>query len=153
EGVSVYLSELLSPIRLPKCFGGRHYEWREELGKKYIFVPKRDSAFMTTETLEPMTSRQMELKGFFCVEYRGLWLFADRSKGGPFLSYAFLSPDKTRIYYLESYVFAPGEDKVEMLRQLEAVLRTFRYTTLPQQATRWNRQKYLNCRKENVGML
>ena len=106
-------------------------KWREELGKKYIFVPKRDSAFMTTETLEPMTSRQMELNGFFCVEYRGLWLFADRSKGGPFVSYAFLSPDKTRIYYLESYVFAPGEDKVEMLRQLEAVLRTFRHTALP----------------------
>jgi hypothetical protein len=113
-------------------------KWREELGKKYIFVPKRDSAFMTTETLEPMTSRQMELNGFFCVEYRGLWLFADRSKGGPFLSYAFLSPDKTRIYYLESYIFAPGEDKVEMLRQLEAILRTFRHTALPTVSSKAN---------------
>jgi hypothetical protein len=46
--------------------------------------------------------------------------------GGPFLAYAFYDQASDRLYLLHGSVFAPGFDKLDFLRQMEVMGRTFR---------------------------
>jgi hypothetical protein len=46
--------------------------------------------------------------------------------GGPFVTYSFYDQDSGRIYIIDGMVFAPGFDKREFLRHMEAIAYTFR---------------------------
>ena len=57
---------------------------------------------------------------------RGLWRMNLFVQGGPFIAYAFHEPTQERLYLMYGFVLAPGKDKREFVRQLEAMARTFR---------------------------
>ena len=46
--------------------------------------------------------------------------------GGPFVNYTFYDESTERIYMIDGMVFAPGFDKREFLRHVEAIAHTFR---------------------------
>jgi hypothetical protein len=46
--------------------------------------------------------------------------------GGPFLGYAVTDQPQGLIYYIEGFVFAPGKDKREYMREIEAILWSFK---------------------------
>jgi PAS domain S-box-containing protein len=46
--------------------------------------------------------------------------------GGPFVSYTFLDPKYKRIVTIDGYVYFPGQDKKNLLRQVEAIIYSFR---------------------------
>lgn len=82
--------------------------------------------------LETMPLNFLDRYGF---ETRGLWQMVGRlpdgrkaqhGMGGPFLSYAFYDQPSGRIYLIDGMVFAPGYEKREFLRHMEAILHTFR---------------------------
>ncbi len=64
-------------------------------------------------------------QGKFAVETRGLWRLSNNSMGGGFLGYTFVDEAQDRLYYIEGYVYSPGEKKRPSIRELEAILRTF----------------------------
>ncbi|MEM9982392.1 MAG: DUF4837 family protein [Bacteroidota bacterium] len=99
--------------------------WRRLLGRRYVNNPKRDSAFLDIQVELPIAARLMPVKDYFIVEYRGLWAWADKSKGGPFLGYAFVDEQRDKIYYIEGYTYAPSEEKREIMNKMEAILRSF----------------------------
>jgi hypothetical protein len=65
------------------------------------------------------------------MELRGLWRTNNRTMGGPFICYAVASPETGRIYYLEGFCYSPGKDQRETIRELEAILSTFKLAQKP----------------------
>jgi len=103
--------------------------WRNSLGKAHLYGdPEKPESYMITEPLEPPTLRESTVNGNYAQEMRGLWRTNNAVMGGPFLSYSFADSKTGRIYYYEGFVFAPSRDnKREIIRELEAILRAAKY--------------------------
>lgn len=82
-------------------------------------------SYMITEPLVPIDSVSINWKNKFTVEARGVWKLRNNSMGGPFLGYIFVDEALGRLYYIEGFVYAPGQKKRNTLRELETILWTF----------------------------
>jgi len=69
--------------------------------------------------------KEVNFKGKYAKEIRGLWMLNDISSGGPFLSYTFVDESQKRIYYIEGYVYAPADDKRIPMQEMEIILKSF----------------------------
>lgn len=93
-------------------------------------VPKEEGVALDTITLVEFDT--VTFQGKFAVEARGLWRMSNDAMGGGFLSYTFVDETQDRLYYIEGYVYSPGEKKRPSIRELEAILRTFSTPQEPQ---------------------
>ena len=59
------------------------------------------------------------------AQMRGLWKMDKAFFGGPFLSYWCADEAHKRLVTVEGFLFAPNEEKRNMMIQLEAILKTF----------------------------
>ncbi len=109
--------------------------WRNEVLRSHLFEdPDNPDSFLVTETqvpFKPVTARQFTFNNEFAMELRGLWKTNTNTMGGPFISYTVANPQQGLIYYLEGFCYSPGKDQRETIRELEAILSTFRITGLP----------------------
>lgn len=102
---------------------------RESIGKEYIFDKDKKSLYLTTQRIVPLDTTVVNFNGKYAVKSEGLWKLSDNSLGGPFVSYTFVDETLGRLYYIEGYVAAPGKDKREPMREVQAILSTFRTKT------------------------
>lgn len=106
---------------------------------KDVFVRKRDSVLKTnipgsrpdqwmTTTWEegvPLVDiRKRVLDGVEVLETRGLWEMHNGAIGGPFVSLTRVDSASGRIVVCEGFVYSPRTKKRELIRTLEAALRT-----------------------------
>jgi hypothetical protein len=82
---------------------------------------------MTTFREYPPKITETSLSDKYATKLIGLWNIEGALMGGPFVTYAFLNTEGNRVYYLHGFVFAPGKDKRNYLRQVEAIIRSARY--------------------------
>jgi hypothetical protein len=66
--------------------------------------------------------------GNYAAETRGLWRVENDFMGGPFVNLAILDLLQNRVVVLDGYVYAPGKDKRNFLRQVEAMMYSARFT-------------------------
>jgi hypothetical protein len=98
--------------------------YRDQLTQQYI---ADDSAvYMTTEKLVPLSTKTVNLNGKYATEARGLWKLTSNTMGGGFLSYTFVDEELGRLYYIEGFIYCPGKKKRAYIREIEAILKTFR---------------------------
>lgn len=104
--------------------------FRDSVAMNQLFEDPNDpSTNIITETQVPylpVTTKQITLNGKYAVETRGLWKTNNLSMGGPFVSYAMVDEELGRFYYIEGFVYSPGEQQREFMRELEIILSTFR---------------------------
>lgn len=100
-------------------------ELRSEITEKYLRDIEKDHIYITFQKELPFVSEQLNFKGNFAVETRGLWKTSDSTNGGPFISYTFVDKNLNRLYYIEGYVYAPSKDKRDLVRELKVILQTF----------------------------
>lgn len=75
--------------------------------------------------------REININNTYCAELSGLWkIFKGGSMGGPFYSHTRIDEVNKRVITVEGLVFAPGTNKRNHIRQLEAVIYTLK---LPQE--------------------
>ncbi len=100
--------------------------WRNELAKKHLFAdPKFPESYIRTETLELPIFRKSTLNNAYALEMRGLWRTnAKYIMGGSFVSYMFADTKSGRLFYIEGFVYAPGESKRELIREMNTVIRS-----------------------------
>lgn len=60
------------------------------------------------------------------MEMRGLWEMRKGAIGGPFVSLAFPDKKNNRILVVEGFVYSPDTEKRDLIRRMEAALRTFK---------------------------
>lgn len=101
-------------------------EWREEIGKKHLKDPEYPERYVYTEMQEPPVFSEIQLNGKYAKKMQGIWRINTRFVGGSFVSFILTSEDNQYIFYLEGLLNAPGMKKRELLRELVAILSTFK---------------------------
>lgn len=99
--------------------------FRDSITSEYLRDVEKNKIYMQTQALFPFHTRQINFNGKFAMESRGMWKLSDNSLGGPFISYTLVDEALNRLYYIEGYVAAPGEDKRKPIKELEVILSTF----------------------------
>ncbi|PIB37595.1 hypothetical protein BFP72_16230 [Reichenbachiella sp. 5M10] len=99
-------------------------DFRETITSTYMRDIEKPELYMTLQdTLSVI--KEVNFKGKYGKEARGLWKNSDISAGGPFISYVFVDENQKRLYYLEGYVYQPGDDKRVPMQEMEIILQTF----------------------------
>lgn len=89
--------------------------------KKYVPGPDPDT-YMTTYLEYPPLFEETVLADEYASSLKGLWNIEGALMGGPFVTYALLDKPRNRVIYLHGFVFAPGKNKRNYLRQVESII-------------------------------
>jgi hypothetical protein len=110
------------------------YATHDSLTRQYL--QGEVAGFARIDRRRPLETENIDFKGRFGYETRGLWRMVgdvgedgrlpEYGMGGPFLAYAFYDQEQNRVYLMSGSVFAPSYDKREFLRQLEVIAYTLR---------------------------
>lgn len=107
--------------------------WRDQVAARYLFEdPDQPDSYLVTETsvpFKPVIAKQVSFNDQFAMELRGLWRTNTATMGGPFISYTLVDDKKGLLYYIEGFAFSPGKNQRETVRELEAILWTFKSNT------------------------
>jgi hypothetical protein len=98
---------------------------RNEYTRRFVPGPNKGS-YMTVESEGPLFFREYTKDDRYFAEIRGLWKLENGYMGGPFISITTLDKARNRVVTAEGFVFAPGKDKRNYIRELEAILQTFK---------------------------
>lgn len=85
-------------------------------------------SYMIAENRVPKLFNITQKDGNYAAETRGLWRVENDFMGGPFVNLAILDLLQNRVVVLDGYVYAPGKDKRNFLRQVEAMIYSARFT-------------------------
>ena len=101
---------------------------RERIVRPYIlYKPEDPESYMETETkYQDILRKEINFNGNFAVQLKGLWKLHKFTMGGPFVSYAMADSTTNRLYYIEGFLYSPGKDQREIMRELDVILRTFK---------------------------
>lgn len=102
-------------------------QWRDDICRKYIYGnPDKPDSYLVTEMLIPPTIFEVNFNGKYGKKMLGRWKTNSVSMGGPFVSYTLVDESSNRMYYLEGFLYSPGVDQRELMRELNVILKTFR---------------------------
>lgn len=103
---------------------------RDSIGKKYIpgpDVPGKTTYMITEKAFAPYVF-PLEIAGRKAAEVRGIWEISGYPMAGPFLTYIINDDKNNRKVVIEGLVFAPATEKRDDMFQLEAILKTVKFS-------------------------
>lgn len=91
-------------------------EWRQEIAAK-----------MHEDQVVPESLSWSEdtIAGMAAVKLEGAWDSRRFAGGGPFWSWFVADPEGERVFCLDALCYAPGADKMDYFRRMQAILQTF----------------------------
>ena len=95
------------------------------MSQQYIFANKQDTSYMMREVSTPPLVKNTSDSSSYSTYLWGLWKIKNRAMGGSYVSRTLKSSRNDQIYYIEGFVYAPGQEKLNYIRSLEAIIRTF----------------------------
>ncbi|MDD2559116.1 MAG: DUF4837 family protein [Bacteroidales bacterium] len=81
-----------------------------------------EGSYMRTQKADPPVYTGINIKAKYAAEIRGLWEIKGDMMGGPYVSLTRLDEVNQRVVTVEVFVYAPEEDKRNLLRHNEAAL-------------------------------
>jgi hypothetical protein len=122
QGILIYFY----PYTDPNTFTPEYLvKKRDEFTRRYVPGPKEGS-YMITEKDYPVIFRELEENNRYIAELKGLWKLQNGFMGGPFVSHTMLDEKNNRVVTADGFVYAPGQNKRNYVRELEAILQTFK---------------------------
>ncbi len=104
---------------------------RDSILKRHVHGKEIDSYMKTrSDNLAIAKSKSFKRKGKDIFEVRGLWKMVNDKMGGSFISLSTYDEPRKRIVTIEGYVYAPNFGKRELIRELEAIIYSFRFICL-----------------------
>lgn len=91
---------------------------KAELGRRYFDGDE-------IEWRRPMVVDTVDVAGLPAVAVSGWWANRELIGGGPFISYCLRDPETGIVYLVDVSLFAPGLEKVPLMRHMEAMALTF----------------------------
>ena len=101
-------------------------EYRNQLTKKHVQGEKPGTYVVINDQDLPVLYGSVKLGRQNGYEIRGIWEMNGDFLGGPFVTYAILGPNLDSLYIVDIFVYAPGEDKRELLQTLEHIVSTLK---------------------------
>ncbi len=91
-----------------------------------------EGSYMTIADSKTPELRFIKHHDLHFAELRGLWETTNPTfMGGPFVSHSFLNREGADVVVLMAFVYAPGKDKRNFMRQTEAFLYSFEWAEQP----------------------
>ena len=100
---------------------------RNELFHQYV-PGAAEGSYMTTEMDIPPVFNIFEHNGNYAAEMRGLWKVYGDFMGGPYVLIAELDASRQRVVVADGFVYAPSKEKRNLLRQVEAMIYSLKFT-------------------------
>lgn len=101
------------------------FDWRKEISENYWIWPQvvaRES--LRTKSLEGTNLPIVETRGTWKNPPDGVWPAA-----GALITWSVSCPHQNRLYLVDSWLYAPSEDKWEYILQMETILHSFKCGT------------------------
>jgi len=99
---------------------------RDKITELHLRDGQRPDLYIKRQEIIPVFSKRISFNGRFAIESRGLWAVSDNTAGGPFLSYALVDEKNQMLYYIEGYVYHAAGKKKRLMREMDAILSTFK---------------------------
>ena len=101
---------------------------RDSLTKQYIEGPRPTAYMVVNDEDLPVfyNFKKLQLGSHDAYEIRGVWEMENAFMGGPFVTYMVLGPNLESLYFIDLFVYAPGEEKRDLMRHLEYMASTLR---------------------------
>ncbi|MBL7110342.1 MAG: DUF4837 family protein [Bacteroidales bacterium] len=122
QGVLIYYYDYTDPNTFTEDFLVKK---RNEYTRRFVPGPNAGS-YMSVESEAPIYFREYTKDDRYFAEIRGLWKLENGFMGGPFISITTLDESRNRVITAEGFVFAPGKEKRNYIRELQAILQTFK---------------------------
>lgn len=104
--------------------------WRDQIAREYLYGdPENPISYLITEQevpFIPVRARQTQVNGQYAMEIRGLWRTNNKSMGGPFVGVSLVDQESGMLYYVEGFAYSPSRAQRETMRELEAIIHTFK---------------------------
>ncbi|MDR0604651.1 MAG: DUF4837 family protein, partial [Bacteroidales bacterium] len=101
--------------------------YRNACTQKYVFGTMDSSYVIVDEEYIPTFSEYVEFKEGYAIRTVGIWKMVRDFMGGPFVNMTLLDTKKNRIITVDGFLYAPSDDKRDLLRQLEAILLSVKF--------------------------
>ena len=106
---------------------------RDDYGKVHI-ASGAEGSYMVTNTEDlPTYDYTYEINGQYTREIRGIWEMENDFMGGPYVSYLVHDKDANEVIFIDTFVYAPGENKRDMMMQLDYIVKTLEIVPKPDQ--------------------
>lgn len=103
--------------------------YTRNLFTQQLIQGKRDSSYMAIyDDFQPIKNI-LNIHNMYVAEYRGLWNMKNDFMGGPFIHYTFIDEKNQRVVNLDGFVYAPKFNKREYLRELQAIMNSFKFSS------------------------
>jgi len=99
---------------------------RDEYGKKHISSGEEGSYMVTNTSDLPTYEYTYEIDGQYTKEVRGIWEMENDFMGGPYATYMIHDKASNELIFIDTFVYAPGEDKRDMMLQLDYIVKTLK---------------------------
>lgn len=86
-----------------------------------------ENTYMTHSKYVSPTVEYLQYNKRPFAEIRGLWEVENDYMGGPFITHVFYSQDGKYMIGVEGFVYAPKFDKIQYMREIEAVVYSFKW--------------------------
>ena len=90
--------------------------------QKYIFGTVDSSYVKIEQKHVPTLSQYVDFEQGYAIRTVGLWEMVRDFMGGPFVNMTVLDTKNNRIITIDGFLYAPADNKRDLLRQLEAIL-------------------------------
>ena len=99
---------------------------RDKITKLHLRDGQKSDLYVLRQRNIPVFTERVSFNEKFAVLSRGLWAVSDMSVGGPFLSYTMVDEKNQMLYYIEGYVYNAKGKKKRLMREMDAILSTFK---------------------------
>ena len=99
---------------------------KDSLTKLCLPGPNEGSYVTTDYEFVPPLITEIGVDEQYAKMLRGLWRMENNFMGGPYVSLITTHPTKDKLIYIEGFVFAPQFNKLEYLRELEAIIKSLK---------------------------
>lgn len=97
---------------------------RNDYGRDYMSTSEAGSYMIINDKDLPVFDYTYDIDGRYTREIRGIWEMVNDYLGGPFATYVVLNEEKNEIIFVDTFIYAPGKDKRDMMQQLDHIVKT-----------------------------
>ncbi len=100
---------------------------RNEFGKEYVTTDVKGAYMVINDEDLPVFEYVTKIDDQYTLEIRGVWETENDFFGGPFISYLILNESKNELIYVDAFVYAPGEDKRDLMMQMDLAAKSISF--------------------------
>lgn len=93
----------------------------------WITSNSADSYMRTNDVDLPMFVEKTDLNGNYAVLSHGIWEMENDFMGGPFVNAAVVNESTGELFVIDGFVFAPGEEKRNLMQYLDMIMETIKF--------------------------